>query len=100
VIQSHFFDKGIMLISRRYQLHPASAPTKYPKSIKDTHSQKTKKKIREKKDHAIVVNFLQQPHRTTNVGYEAEAAPTRHQTSGTHARKPSLHRHQDPLSQY
>jgi hypothetical protein len=50
-----FFDKEHILISRRYQLHPASATTQCPYSNTDAHSQK---KICKKKSPATVIDFL------------------------------------------
>jgi hypothetical protein len=41
-----FFDKGNILISRRYQLHPASATTHHPNGTTDAHSQKQEKKTK------------------------------------------------------
>jgi hypothetical protein len=53
-----FFDKGNILVLRRYQLHPISATTQYHKDITDAYSQKTKRKRRKKKDPATVINSL------------------------------------------
>jgi hypothetical protein len=41
---SIFFYKKYILISRRYQLHPASATTACPRGITDTHSQKKERR--------------------------------------------------------
>jgi hypothetical protein len=40
----HFLDKEYILISRRYQLHPASATTQCPSGNTDAHSQLKQKK--------------------------------------------------------
>jgi hypothetical protein len=51
MIQLHFFDKEHILISRKYQLHPASATTECLSDNTDAHNQK-------KKEVAAVINFL------------------------------------------
>jgi hypothetical protein len=43
-----FLDKEYILISKRYQLHPASATTQYPSGNTDAHSQLKQKKKYEK----------------------------------------------------
>jgi hypothetical protein len=40
-----FFDKEYILISRRYQLHLASARTQYPSGNVDAHNHKKGRKI-------------------------------------------------------
>jgi hypothetical protein len=49
LLDVYFFDKGNILISRRYQSHPASTPTKYPKTLRIHRTKKLKK--REKRLH-------------------------------------------------
>jgi hypothetical protein len=49
LVDISFFDKEYILISKRYQLHPASATTQHPNDITDAHSQKKKKNNREEK---------------------------------------------------
>jgi hypothetical protein len=44
-----FFDKGNILISKRYQLHPASATAHHPNGTTDAHSQKKEKKTKKQK---------------------------------------------------
>jgi hypothetical protein len=54
-----FFDKAYILISRRYQLHLASATTQCPNGNKDTQSLKKKKNYKNRKvPAAIVINSL------------------------------------------
>jgi hypothetical protein len=53
-----FLDKEYALISRRYQLHPASATTQYPSGHTDAHSQKKKKKNYEKEKSRFSEQFL------------------------------------------
>jgi hypothetical protein len=43
------FYKEYILIARRYQLHPASGTTSCPNGIKDTHSQKKRRKELQKR---------------------------------------------------
>jgi hypothetical protein len=53
---SYFFDKGNILISKRYQLHPASAPTWCQETSRDIriHTAKEKrKKIKNKIKKAL-----------------------------------------------
>jgi hypothetical protein len=45
-----FFDKGNILISQRYQLHPTSAPIRCPKHQGCTQPRKNKKEKKENKD--------------------------------------------------
>jgi hypothetical protein len=40
-----FLDKEYILISRKYQLHPASATMQCPNGITDAHNQKTKEEL-------------------------------------------------------
>jgi hypothetical protein len=47
----YFFNKEHILISRRYQLHPASAATSCPDDIKDAHSQKREELQKKEKPH-------------------------------------------------
>jgi hypothetical protein len=54
----YFFDKEDILISRRYQLHPASATTYCPIDNTDAHSQNKKKKNYEKKKSRYSELFL------------------------------------------
>jgi hypothetical protein len=49
VCDRFFFDKGYILISRRYQIHPASATTHCPSGFTDAHSQQRKKNYRKEK---------------------------------------------------
>jgi hypothetical protein len=49
-LDPHFLDKKYILISRRYQIHPASATTQCPNGKTDAHSQlKQKKKYKKEK---------------------------------------------------
>jgi hypothetical protein len=43
-VEESFLDKKYILISRRYQLHPASVTTQCPSGKKDAHSQLKQKK--------------------------------------------------------
>jgi hypothetical protein len=43
-----FFDKENLLISQRYQLHPASATTQHPSGTMDAHIQKKKEELQKK----------------------------------------------------
>jgi hypothetical protein len=49
VVYLIFFDKEDILVSRRYQLHPASAITSCPNGIKDAHSQKREKNYKKER---------------------------------------------------
>jgi hypothetical protein len=53
-----FLDKEYALISRRYQLHPASATTQCPSGHTDARSQKKKKKNYEKEKSRFSEQFL------------------------------------------
>jgi hypothetical protein len=44
-----FLDKEYILISRRYQLHPASATTYCPSGTADAHSQTKKEELQKRK---------------------------------------------------
>jgi hypothetical protein len=44
-----FFDKGNILISKRYQLHSASATTHHSNDTMDAHNQKREKKTKKQK---------------------------------------------------
>jgi hypothetical protein len=45
-MQEHFFDKGNILISRRYQLYPVSVTTQYPNDSTDAHNQKKREETK------------------------------------------------------
>jgi hypothetical protein len=49
IVVVHFLDKEYALISRRYELHPASATTQCPSGHTDAHSQKKKKNYEKEK---------------------------------------------------
>lgn len=49
-MQFLFLKKGNIFLSRRYQLHPAFAPTRCRQDIHNAHSQRKKMKANEKKD--------------------------------------------------
>jgi hypothetical protein len=50
-----FFDKRNILISWRYQLHPASATTQYPSGSTDAQSQNEKKKLKNRSPVSVPV---------------------------------------------
>jgi hypothetical protein len=56
------FDKEHILISRRYQLHPALATTSCPNDIKDAHIQQKERKITEKESPSTEIENLKQQH--------------------------------------
>jgi hypothetical protein len=62
--ERHAFFKGNILLSRRYQLHPASAPARFLKDIQDAHILETKLNKKEKKIKglATMINSSQQQH--------------------------------------
>jgi hypothetical protein len=54
-----FLDKEYALISRRYQLYPASATTQCPSGHMDAHNQKRRRRrITKKKNPALANNSL------------------------------------------
>jgi hypothetical protein len=56
---SYFFNKEYILISRQYQLHPASATMQCPSGNTDAHNKKEEKELQKKnKSLATVINFL------------------------------------------
>jgi hypothetical protein len=56
---THFLDKEYILISRRYQLHPASATTHCPSDITDAHSPKHKEELQKKEKSRYSNLFLE-----------------------------------------
>ena len=53
-----FFDKEYILISRRYQLYPASATKQSPKGLTDAHSQTKEEEIKKKEKSRYRVPVL------------------------------------------
>jgi hypothetical protein len=53
-----FLDKEYILISSRYQLHPASATTQCPSGNTDAHSQKKEEELQKKKKPRYSDKFL------------------------------------------
>jgi hypothetical protein len=53
-----FFDKGNILISIKYQLHPASATTHCLSDNTDAHSQKKKEELQKRKSPTTVIKSL------------------------------------------
>jgi hypothetical protein len=72
-----FFDKEHILISRRYQLHSASATTSCPNDIKDARNQK-KRRITKKKsrygDRKLETATLAPPRQHQNISFSTSEA--------------------------
>jgi hypothetical protein len=86
LLLSLFFDKEHILISRRYQLHPASATTHCPSGITDAHNQKRKKNYKNEKSRFSSTN-------TTKTALEVQLLQKRRLQEGNTAQAPSLPDH-------